>query len=470
MGTGNRSPVTASSQTQGLADLAQSWSFLATQLAPEVPELPAVIQQEVGTLSSAQITEDLLKQKAFAIAQRVQEAGLPDQAGRLLHRMGRPMYELLLLLATEEELRAAGMIAGPAPGSQNRGRPQVGANEPPPPPVTNGTAARNREGALVAGVAVRTTPNPGARISPAPETVSRGGSPAAPSPAANGGSASGETLATVAPRGSSSAETGTATADGTTASRGWTERISPRAALERERQRQEREEMLRERERRLQEEQRTTELRLAEMPQLVSEIVPQALRQARTVAERGLARKAVRSAAKLPAQADVGSAGSRISELLGARKWVDASALAVHLAELLPGEAASEVACRTGEACRQAGEVDLALLCFTNAILSAPPCEPACRQMADLCLEWTRPRQAPSRSLLYAPARIDIEEETRDPRLALVWLEFLARVLRVRGADAEAIATYQQLLQLSPGRDDVRAMLEAAGRSGVLPA
>ncbi|MDA8330224.1 MAG: hypothetical protein M0027_03275 [Candidatus Dormibacteraeota bacterium] len=469
MGAGNRSPATASSQTQGLADLAQSWSYLATQLAPEVPELPAVIQHEVGTLSSAQITEELLRQKAVAIAQRVQEAGLPEQAGHLLHRMGRPMYELLLLLATEEELRAAGMIAGPPPGAQDRGRPEARPNEPPRAEVPNGASARDGGGAPAARVVVRAVPIAGAQAFSAPGTASRGGNATAHDAAANGGSTSGSALAPAAPSGRSSSEAAAATSDSAAGGRGWTERISPGAALERERQRQEREALMLERERRLQEERLSAERRLAEMPQLVSEIVPQALRQARTVAERGLARKAVRAAAKLPAQADVGSAGGRLSELLGARKWVDAAALAVHLAELLPGEAASELACRTGEACRQAGEVDLALLCFTNAILSAPPCESACRQMADLCLEWTRPRQAPSRSLLYAPARIDIEEETRDPRLALVWLEFLARVLRVRGADAEAIATYQQLLQLAPGRDDVRAMLEAAGRRGVLP-
>ncbi len=493
MGSGNRSPAAASSQIQGLADLAQSWSYLATQLAPEVPELPAVIQQEVGTLASARITEDLLQQKAFAIAQRVHEAGLPDQAGHLLHRMGRPMYEFLLLLATEEELRAAGMLTGPAPGAQDGGRQSAGPLGPPVAQVASGTTARDRDGASPARVAMRSDgsddariPSPRAQESRTRDTASpngaaigrsaRGESPpkeATPdleAPAATLGKPSGSTgMAAVAPPGSSPSEVDPATAEGSTAGRGWTERISPRAALERERQRQEREALLRERERRLREDRLHTDRRLAEMPALVAEIVPQALRQARAVAERGLARKAVRSAAKLPPQGEVGSAGGRLSELLGARKWVDAAALAVRLAELSPGEPASELACRTGEACRQAGEVDLALLCYTNAILSAPPCESACRQLADLCLEWTRPRPAPSRSSLYAPARIDLEEETRDPRLALVWLEFLARVLRVRGADVEAMAAYEQLLGLAPGRVDLRAMLEAAARTGRLP-
>jgi tetratricopeptide (TPR) repeat protein len=490
MGAGNRSPAAASSQSQGLADLAQSWCYLAAQLAPEVPELPAVIQQEVGTLASAQITEDLLQRKAAAIAQRVEEAGMAEQAGHLLHRMGRPMYELLLLLATEEELRAAGMMATtPTPG-QDPGRPAARQSGPQSGQAANRTAAPDRDGAPAALVVVRPTGSQSARPSsprvtdypggrgataPAPGTAGReapatAATPAVAAPPSSSEEPSGHPPRTAAaPPGSSSSEGDAATTGGTSATRGWTERISPRAALERERQRQEREALLRERERWLGEERLHTERRLAEMPALVAEIVPQALRLARAVAERGLARKALRSASKLPSQAELGTAGDRLSELLGARKWVDAAALAVHLAESLPGEAASELACRTGEACRQAGEVDLAILCLTNAILSAPPCEAACRQLSDLCLEWTRPRQAPSRSLLYAPARIDIEEETRDPRLALVWLELLARVLRVRGADAEAIAAYQQLLHLAPGRDDVRAMLEVAAHSGRLP-
>ena len=492
MGAGNRSPAAASSQSQGLADLAQSWCYLATQLAPEVPELPAVIQQEVGALESAHITEDLLKQKAVAIAQRVQEAGMAEQAGHLLHRMGRPMYELLLLLATEEELRAAGIVAGTRARAEDPRRSAAAPIGPRPEQAARPTVAPDRDGAPSAFAALRAAGSQDARPSSPRVAAPSGGSTDATSaavtdmagrqpppteatpavaartpPEAEG---SGQpALGAAAPTGSSSSEGDPATTAGPVVSQGWTERISPRAALERERQRQERDALLRERERRMHEERLHTERRLAEMPALVAEIVPQALRQARSVAERGLARKAVRSAAKLPSQADVGTAGGHLSELLGARKWVEAAALAIHLAELFPGEAASELACRTGEACRQAGEVDLALLCFTNAILSAPPCESACRQLSDLCLEWTRPRQAPSRSLLYAPARIDIEEDTRDPRLALVWLEFLARVLRVRGADSEAIGVYEQLLQLAPGRDDVRAMLEAAARSGRLP-
>ena len=209
--------------------------------------------------------------------------------------------------------------------------------------------------------------------------------------------------------------------------------------------------------------------RLGEMPTLVAEIVPQALKQMRLVSERGPARKAVRAAAKLSAQVNPQSATIRLSELLRARKLVDAAALSVHAAEEFPGEAAAELACRAGAACRDASETDLAILSFTSAVLAAPPCEPACRQLADLFLEWARPRQGPSRAQLYAPARIDLEEEERDPRLALIWLEFLARALRVQGADGEAVAVYQRLLTMAPGREDLRSVLRQAATTGRLP-
>ncbi|MGC8473546.1 MAG: hypothetical protein ACP5PW_03950, partial [Candidatus Dormibacteria bacterium] len=179
-----------------------------------------MIQQEVGAMASAQITEELLKQKALAIAQRVQEAGLPEQAGHLLHRMGRPMYEFLLLLATEEELRAAGMIPGPPPGAQNRSRPEARTDEPAPTQGGNGALARDDGGPPAARVVMRSAPTQGARTLSAPETASRSGTAPAPS----------------APPGRSSSAAEAATADSATAGRGWTERISPQAALERERQ------------------------------------------------------------------------------------------------------------------------------------------------------------------------------------------------------------------------------------------
>ena len=79
-------------------------------MAPEVPELPAVIHNEVSALAGAEIDEALLSRVAEGIVTRVASAGFPDQATALLRRMGRAMYELLLLIATEEEVRAMGML------------------------------------------------------------------------------------------------------------------------------------------------------------------------------------------------------------------------------------------------------------------------------------------------------------------------------------------------------------------------
>ena len=78
-------------------------------------------------------------------------------------------------------------------------------------------------------------------------------------------------------------------------------------------------------------------------------------------------------------------------------------------------------------------------------MLAAPPCETACWQLAGMA------------------------RESRDPRLAPIWMEFLARLLRVRGADEDAVVVYRQLLNLTPRRQDVRDILRVASLTGVLP-
>lgn len=491
---------TRSSRTPGLADLAQAWVHLARETAPDIPELPAVIQQEVGLLSGAQITEERLTQVARVIARRVHDAGFPDQATDLLHRMGRPIYEMLFLLATEEELRTAGLLREATAGSG--GQPLAGA------PVAQNPGARAASPTPQAaggpgGPSSNPAPASPRPIGPAAErplavaaswaaSQPSSGTPTIPTSGQAGAAvawpARAEAAAPLVPPPPTSAaavprvvepESGPARAAGSgagipaaanvSAGAGWTERISPRAAEERARQVQERERLLQERALQVQDRQRLLQARLLEMPALVAEIVAQALSQRRAVSDRGLARKAVRAAAKPSAPWELGAAADRISELIGARKLTDVAALAVRLTESLPGEAAAELACSAGEACRRAAEDDLATLCFTSAVLASPPCEPACRQLAEMALAGRERRRAPSRARLYAPARIDLEEEEIDPRLAPIWLEFLARVLRVRGADGDAVMVYRQLLALAPGRDDVRAMVGAASLTGSLP-
>ncbi len=490
-----------SPRTPGLADLAQAWVHLARQTAPDIPELPAVIQQEVGLLSGLQITEERLTQVARVIAKRVHDAGFPNQAADLLHRMGRPIYEMLFLLATEEELRTArllreatagagGQPQAAAPVAQNPGpravspTPQVAGNTGSPGP--NPAAARPRpvEPAAERPPAVMASwvASPPSSATPTIPTSSQAGAAVAlpaqagaakfavPPPPTSGTAVPRvvERHAGQAPAAAGSGASIPAAANVSVGS-GWKERISPRAAEERARQEQERQFLLQERARQVKDRQQLMQERLLEMPALVAEIVAQALSQRRAVSDRGLARKAVRAAAKRSAPWDLGSATERVSELIQARKLTDATAIVVRLTESLPGEASAELACSAGDACRQAAEDDLATVCLTSAVLASPPCEPACRQLAEMALAWREPRRAPSRAILYAPARIDLEEEERDPRLAPIWLEFLARVMRVRGADGDALMVYRQLLALAPGREDVRAIVDVASLTGSLP-
>jgi hypothetical protein len=205
---------------------------------------------------------------------------------------------------------------------------------------------------------------------------------------------------------------------------GWTIRLSPK--------------MSRERERRL-------EVRLDELPLLIDEIVAQVHEQRRAVSDRGLANKAVRAAAEQSAPSDMNSVETLLWGMLEAGNLTDASALVLRASEAFPGDRSADLACRAGEAARGAKEEPLAILCLTTAVLAAPPCETACWQLAG------------------------IAREGRDPRLAPIWMEFLARLLRVRGADEDAVVAYRQLLNLTPRRQDIRDILRVASLTGVLP-
>ena len=94
--------------TQGLVDLRQTWDHLARELASGVPELPGVIDQELAALNLHDLNEETLIRVTEAVVARVAAAGFPDEAAVLLRRMGRALYELLLLLATQEEIRSHG--------------------------------------------------------------------------------------------------------------------------------------------------------------------------------------------------------------------------------------------------------------------------------------------------------------------------------------------------------------------------
>lgn len=204
----------------------------------------------------------------------------------------------------------------------------------------------------------------------------------------------------------------------------WTVRLSPRRALARDRK---------------------VEARRQELKPLIEEIVRQVHEQRRAVSDRGPARQAVRAAAEAVPPADLAVAAGQLDDLLQAGQHERATALVLRVTEAFPGEASAELACRAGEACRAVKQDDLAVLDLTTAVLAAPPFEQACWQLAGMALE------------------------NKDPQLAPIWLEFVARLLRVRGADEDAVVVYRQLVNLCPRRQDVRGILSSASLTGSLP-
>lgn len=572
-----RAQTAAGPIAQGLVDMAQSWSRLAAEVAPQVPELPGVIQQEVATLGGKELSEELVNTSARAISRRVEAAGYPDEAAVLLRRMGRAMYELLLVVATQEELRAMGLLLAAAPplaagnGANGSGRPAADAITPgpatspndlsaspatpplatPSPPASQAAAPPARPAApkptavtpVNRAVVPQATPAAEAGRAQGPTPPNRAGGPevvrpAAPeatpsrstetaptspesaekaavaSPAMTDSASPGPDLAvnhagvTAAERPAAKAATGaeaasssgsapatppvegppprspradaaveevslwgfdpsareperdeappspeapepiaeapevaiaveatpapakptTPTGDGpaapVSAASGWRVRLSPRQSQERERK---------------------IASRQSELKLLIQEIVTQVHEQRRAVSERGPARQAVHMSAELGAPADMASAQAQLSTALAGGNLERAAAVVLRTTEAYPGETSAEMACRTGVALREAKREDLATLVLTTAVLAAPPQEQACWQLAGLALEG------------------------RDPRLAPIWLEFVARLLRVRGADEDSVVVYRQLLNLCPRRADVREILRVASLTGSLP-
>lgn len=546
--------------TQGLADMAQSWARLAGELVPQVPELPGLIEQVVSALDGREITEETLNAAARSISAKVEEAGFSDEGALLLRRMGRAMYELLLVIATQEELRAMGMLLsvtpGGAPTSRANGKTPpagaaaVGAAPPPkaapapspgpgpaappatsrqvaaapdapapaqskppapststapgsggaaPDPGAGRPAAPAPRGPRVPVVVPPVPQKPAAAPGPAsPPAVSAGAAapaarapmpavdevaPTAPPPKPDGGGRPAPAASpapapaprrpaespAVVPRSQSEvvesalwgfdpsarendADEGPPADDpqpteaaivveataaapapapeavlapvaGPTVG-AWRVRLSPRMAEARERK---------------------VGARRAEFRPLVDEVIQQVHEQRRAVSDRGPARQAVHASSDIGAPADLGLASAQLDDLLEAGQLERAAALALRVTEAFPGESSAELACRAGEASRDSKQEDLAILCLTTAVLAAPPFEQACWQLAGMAVE------------------------RRDPKLAPIWLELVARLLRVRGADEDAVVVYRQLINICPRREDVREVLRVASLTGSLP-
>ncbi|HVB54545.1 MAG TPA: hypothetical protein VNF24_10210 [Candidatus Acidoferrales bacterium] len=622
---------------QGLADLRQTWEHLARELASGVPELPGVIEQELAGLTFPDLNEETLIRVTESVVARVADAGFPTEATALFRRMGRAMYELLLLLATQAEIREmvaaapAVVSAKPPPGppaplvvaatpeadppasptlavvpSPELTAPPVEnliafpnapevreiAAKPAPPPAVAASSrprppqpevaetlaqnvetvtlfeprdpvrpARGRTGMVPGSVSApksaatsgsgaptarptradpspkadRAAPAPGPATRPAPTPASKVASPAAPQasapsapippaarapqpsaaqpPPAPGAVASQpppvpslppepkaqEASPTVLPAGPApvhgaapaappraptepphpvpspapreltqdeaplwgfdpaARESGfpedsseppvpeptppvPATVGGAPPSTvagavaearpepalrsGWTVRLSPRSSTEHERK---------------------LAARQAQLPLLVAEIVAAATTQQAALSARGNARRALAAARdKLPL-ADGADLTSAIESMLEAGQLEEAASMAVQMANTVGGEAAAGVACTVGEGVKQSKHVELAVLCFTTAVLCCPPCDRACWQLCTLTVE------------------------RRDTVMAPVWLEFVARLLRVRGADTDSISVYRQLLKLTPRRSDIRELVRISSLTGVLP-
>ncbi len=602
----------AQSLHQGLADMRQTWQHLARELAPGVPELPGVIDQQLAGLSLADLNEENLIKVADSLVARVAEAGFPDQAAALLRRMGRAMYELLLLLATQQEIRemvvpptsaadpapvpvaaepttvalavasepaaaprpsgevdpaptpvvspeaeppapipavapprpepdsapAAAPVAASGAGPRKSAaqaiegrvpvpvapfqardpiRPTASANGKTPPtlsaaeqeatllrkppqarPTEPVSVPKTKEGApapqhlapssasVVRQLLQRADPrgqtapptaaeSPERRapaFEPAPEVAqsSDRGPDRQPAPALRQsalretqGQLSGATPKQLtdddaplwgfdpAARQSAAAEPPTETFEpeppadelvtagvspsaepvadeetGTSRAQklAWTVRLSPRTRSDREKK---------------------LVARQAQLPSLVDEIVAAAKVQQEALSVRGNARRALSSARESLPLAERVDPSTQIEALLEAGQIEEAASMAVQVATTVGGEDAAGLACAVGEGVKQSKNFELAVLCFTTAVLSCPPCDRACWQLCNLSIE------------------------RKDMVMAPIWLEFVARLLRARGADIDAISVYQQLLRLTPRRTDIREMLRISTLTGVLP-
>lgn len=204
----------------------------------------------------------------------------------------------------------------------------------------------------------------------------------------------------------------------------WTVRLSPRRATEQERKLAARE---------------------VEMTPLVEEIVAAARSLQDALSSRGNARRVMAAAKERPPLAATADPGSDVKTMLEAGQLEEAATMALQMASSSPDDDSAAVVCAVGEAVRQAKQPELAVLCFTTAVLTAPPCDRACWQLCTLSVE------------------------RRDAEAAPIWLEFVARLLRVQGADLDAISVYRQLLKLSPRRTDIRELLRVSSLTGQLP-
>ncbi len=180
------------------------------------------------------------------------------------------------------------------------------------------------------------------------------------------------------------------------------------------------------------------------MPSILAQLLEAATRDLAAVLGRGKGQRAAR-AARRGAAPDPAELRRVIDGLFDGRRPWEAAALVARLAADVPSPAVSDAACAVGERCRDGHEPEAARAAFLSAILADPPCERGCWQLGALAF-----------------AR-------KDPKDSARWLEFVARLLRARVADQDALAVYRQIATLTPSRRDVQELVRVGSLNGALP-
>ena len=266
------------------------------------------------------------------------------------------------------------------------------------------------------------TSKAGQPSSPPPPTETVGSGPTAvPRPKVQ--RADGAVTSAPAAVGSGGAREGKAPPSADAGPGGWGVRISPRVQQVRERR---------------------IAGRRADVPTILAQTRSAAAQDLEAALGRGKGRKAARAVRSLPIP-DPAEVRRVVDGLFDSRRPWDAAALVGRLAAEAPSAAVGEAACALGERCRDGREADAARMAFLGAVLADPPCERGCWQLAALAF-----------------ARKDPEDSAR-------WLEFVARLMRARVADQDALAVYRQIAALTPSRKDIQALVRASTLNGSLP-
>lgn len=179
---------------------------------------------------------------------------------------------------------------------------------------------------------------------------------------------------------------------------------------------------------------------------LLKEIMDAAESQSASLVDRDKQIKGIMAEAKRQIlEFGVADLDRKALEMLADKQWSQAATIAIHMALIQSSVDASRFCVSVGDALMQAGQANLASLCYTQAIIGTPPCEIACWRLGEAGVKLKNSPQAQQ------------------------WLELIARLLYVAGRDIDAIAVYRQLLSINPGRRDVHELISESSLTNELP-